>query len=52
MSNLQDLSLGSVHTNGIDDDEEYVVTKREKVDNEIFIVLKKIEEEDKIIKET
>ncbi len=52
--NLQELSLDSVHQNGIDDEEEYVVTKRDKIDNEIFIVLKKVEEEfeDLPIKET
>ena len=43
--NLQELVLDSVHQNGVDDDEEYVVTKRDKLDDEIFIVLKKINED-------
>jgi uncharacterized Zn finger protein len=48
--NLQELSFGSRHFNGIDGDEEFIVTKREKIDNELFIVLKKVEDEE-LIKE-
>ena len=33
--NLQELQKGTIHQNGIDDDEEYEVIKRDKgVDNE------------------
>ena len=40
--NLQELQKGTIHQNGIDDDEEYEVIKRDKVDDEIFMVFKKV----------
>ena len=46
--NLQELKEGTVHQNGIDDDENFAVTKRDKVGDEIFIVLKKVGDEDLI----
>ncbi len=46
---LQELSKGSVHPNGIDG-EEFEVKKRLKTDDELLLVLKKVEE-DEIIKE-
>ena len=48
--NLQELQLGSVHQNGIDDDENFEMMKRDKVDDEIYIVLRKVDE-DTLIKE-
>ncbi len=47
--NLQELEKGSVHPNGIDG-EEFKVEDRIKTDDELLLVLKKVEE-DEIIKE-
>jgi len=47
--NLQELALHTVHQNGIDDDENWEVMKRDKVDDEIYIILRKVAE-DEIIK--